>query len=1194
MAEFFDWDRAEQAPSGLGGMPAGPGTDFDFEPLQGNQDFDLALANVDGDDFSFWALEHFETSNLVPRPVYSNDAQKLCDACEAGGFNCKRKDGSESEACTTCVALNINCSFSSNPSPPDGVPDLSTPPEQPVISEHTTLQGVQLNDIRSSSSPDFINLVTGNDSENDNNNSTPPAVPKIGARFSRESVRILKAWLSTHSHRPYPNDEERENLQRQTGLNKTQIANWLANARRRSKQKTHHPTRSKSPSVRAWAGAVEIPQSRGGSSRESEYLSPLQRWQNSPPENEPACVTAIASAVMRAGPSSAYDSGLNSPFNNTDDDAVRSGRGSSASSFGTSPSSASFASAYSQGSRSSIGSLQQRGRRRRRRRVVPKEFNEKRDLNTPLKTFQCTFCTETFRTKHDWQRHEKSLHLSLEQWICCPKGPRALNPDNNQVCCVFDGVADPDNAHIESHNYTSCQERSLEERTFYRKDHLRQHLKLVHGAKFNAWAMNSWKAPTPDIRSRCGFCGVVLNSWPARVDHLAEHFKTGSNMVNWKGDWGFEPSVLSMVENAIPPYLIHDDRATPLPFKASQGTSKSPRNAYELIKLELADWLEDHTDVAGTSGTTPSDEEILLETCRIIHAAEARSQDNSRTPASWFRDVLMSSEDTALQARLGPLRSQAEGCLLQLRVHGKDNVFEDCPLERQLLEFVKARSLLGLTATNDELQVEACNIVGRMEESSILPLEKLANLYLRLIYKDTGWLSAFRQRAGLLPMDESVGSTVKVPVTASIQDYTHLETELADFANHYWATMGTYPSDEELRTHARCVVYKCQDGWQQTAANNAGWLESFKQRHFPSQIRDHKLPSNNNELLGSAVGPSGAGVDSLAKQQESANTALNDTAFAQLEATSTTSTLQAGFFKQNNFFLNPASYRRLAWELGRFVTAAMSPNNPNQHVPTDEELKHQARWILYDDDDPLNHTAADNAEWLLRFKRSVGILPATDGEGLPEYMWKGSGQRAMPWQGTTPSQGASPDAMIPSMSTQPMQIDSRPLPNLDFGSIEATNVQHRDTGSIFASPEFEDKLVQFAVSEVASSGRIPPDEAIQARAKELLGFEVWQTAPTPAEDPVLLAKFKKLVVERVTAVLADQVEQGSGSIRSSHATSFSVIDHTPDRGQDAIDPSLLPALDASQEVTTSATLPTVHVAISEKRLEEIIDEALQR
>lgn len=570
---------------------------------------------------------------------------------------------------------------------------------------------------------------------------------------------------------------------------------------------------------------------------------------------------------------------------------------------------------------------------------------------------------ETYRTKHDWQRHEKSLHLPLEQWICCPKGPRALNPDNNQVCCVFDGVTDPDNAHIESHNYTSCQERSLEERTFYRKDHLRQHLKLVHGAKFNAWAMNSWKVPTPDIRSRCGFCGIVLNSWSTRADHLAEHFKTGSTMVDWKGDWGFEPSVLSTVENAIPPCeyltgpsfhdisscfatqglpglfqmltcglidLIHDERVTPLPFKASEGCADSPRNAYELIKLELAYWLQDRNNNVAA-------DEILLETCRIIYAAEIPSNHELTEQASWFRDLLLSSEDTALQARMGPIRCQAENCLAQLKVNGKDNIFDDCPLEKQLLEFVKARTLLGLTANNEELQIEACNIVGRMEECSPQPSEHIANFILRLIHKDTAWLQSFRQRAGLLPMDEAPGPVEKAPFSASIQSYTQLESELADFANHYRATVDAYPSDEELRKHARCVVYKCQDDWQQTAANNRAWLESFKQRHFEHGIQDNQSRIDpHNSLLAN-------------HRSDNPGAAIKGHTFAPLDSGDLMSRPQSSLSRQNIFYLNSSCYRRLAWELDRFVTAAMSPNNPNQHVPTDEELKHQARWIQYDE-----------------------------------------------------------------------------------------------------------------------------------------------------------------------------------------------------------------------------------------------------
>lgn len=207
-------------------------------------------------------------------------------------------------------------------------------------------------------------------------------------------------------------------------------------------------------------------------------------------------------------------------------------------------------------------------------------------------------------------------------------------------------------------------------------------------------------------------------------------------------------------------------------------------------------------------------------------------------------------------------------------------------------------------------------------------------------------------------------------------------------------------------------------------------------------------------------------------------------------------------------------------------------------------------------------------------------------------MWKGGARKTKAWPGSTSSlQGPPSEAMTPSMSMEPMEIDGGPLPSLESGSIGLMSLRS-DTGVVFTSHEFEDKLVQFAVSEVASSGRMPPDEAIQARAKELSGFEVWQTAPTPADDPVLLGKFKKLVVDKVRAVLGGQ-EAGSTALRP-HAATFPAMDHTPERGQDAIDPSLLPALESSTEVTRSEMSPTVHVAVSEQRLEEIIDEALQR
>lgn len=539
----------------------------------------LVLENVNEDDFSFHALQHFTQNSFhipgidaaVPAtvaPLMDNSASLLywetpespCAHCLLGGYSCKKiREGIRKGYCTSCVALRLECSFGGVV--PDNVnPESTTMTWQPAGIELISLSNEDL--LREPLQPldstfllEQINpaIKPGDDAGISMSRTGTPA--KIGARFSRESVRILKNWLLTHNRHPYPSDEEKEMLQRQTGLNKTQITNWLANARRRGKVQ---PPRSTSPHPRSYSGSIDIPQRRGTPSLEA--MNPLQRWEHSPPEHEPASVTAIARAVTAS--SSAISSGLNSPHshNYTDDGSNRSlCNQSSTSSLGTSHSSGgSMASAYSHGSRNSLGSFgsahfNTRGRRRRRRAAPSKETTS--NLTVPLKTFQCTFCTETFRTKHDWQRHEKSLHLSLERWVCAPDGPRVLNPSNGQMSCIFCGEANPDDAHIETHNHLACQERSLEERTFYRKDHLNQHLRLVHNVKFQDGAMKSWKVSAPEIRSRCGFCGIVMDTWTIRVDHLAEHFKTGYSMADWKGDWGFDRPVLDMVENSIPPCM---------------------------------------------------------------------------------------------------------------------------------------------------------------------------------------------------------------------------------------------------------------------------------------------------------------------------------------------------------------------------------------------------------------------------------------------------------------------------------------------------------------------------------------------------------------------------------------------------------------------------------------------------------------
>jgi Homeobox KN domain len=52
-------------------------------------------------------------------------------------------------------------------------------------------------------------------------------------KFSTESVACLKAWLTDHLHRPYPDRDELESLAAMSGLSREQVNNWFTNIRKR-------------------------------------------------------------------------------------------------------------------------------------------------------------------------------------------------------------------------------------------------------------------------------------------------------------------------------------------------------------------------------------------------------------------------------------------------------------------------------------------------------------------------------------------------------------------------------------------------------------------------------------------------------------------------------------------------------------------------------------------------------------------------------------------------------------------------------------------------------------------------------------------------------------------------------------------------------------------------------------------------
>lgn len=370
--------------------------------------------------------------------------------------------------------------------------------------------------------------------------------------------------------------------------------------------------------------------------------NPLQRWQVSPPDEEAAPMAAIIEALD--GPENqlshlgTMDGGKASDARHRKQHSVASSNNSSRSS---STSHLSGTSDRPTGSTNLNLCAKARGAKRRR---VEKSKSEK------PRVFACTFCCDAFRNKYDWARHEKSVHLNLETWTCAPRDGLVSSPTEEKRC-AYCGSPDSTPQHLEEHNHNACAGTS---RVFSRKDHLVQHLRVLHRLK-EIPPLDTWRREAPYFTCRCGFCDHRLNSWKERADHLAGHFRKGWTMRDWHGEHEFPPSVAALARDCIPPHLIGDDSRSQQPFSASdvrtrdhheQITTRSnhprqametpaeasstpqlqnndrdsspPRTFSDILARHLAQFARAHMQ----QGITPTDAMFQLEARRVIYDCE--------------------------------------------------------------------------------------------------------------------------------------------------------------------------------------------------------------------------------------------------------------------------------------------------------------------------------------------------------------------------------------------------------------------------------------------------------------------------------------------------------------------------------------------------------------------------------------------
>lgn len=392
--------------------------------------------------------------------------------------------------------------------------------------------------------------------------------------------------------------------------------------------------------------------------------------------------------------------------------------------------------------------------------------------------------------------------------------------------------------------------------------------------------------------------------------------------------------------------MIAHEQHAPVPFSASATPLESPRNAYELIKLELMNFVDIYY---GKSGRMPRSEELQFDACRIIFAAEIPSFRGDQS-SSWLRDLIMSSERIMQRAKLSPLRSATESRLTFLQIIGKENPFESCPFEARLMEFVQnspAGSLGDL-----ELQQEACRILQHMERESSSPADIPATWLLELARSSTSWLRDFRQRANFPRLDVSSfsGSTEQTAIDAIINNYNELEEKLAEHIE-ILKSHGIDPDDDALRQQALRIISEFDnEEWKAAAAENHSWLSRFKRRHLPwSNVY---VPSSTSKTAAGSPATFGDRYsDYPATMRPNVAQDFEEKArFPSAKQPSDLPQIWPPNGKIGHYVLNDPNFDRfVARELARWVAATMSPHNPNQHLPTDHELQHQARWIMYEE-----------------------------------------------------------------------------------------------------------------------------------------------------------------------------------------------------------------------------------------------------
>lgn len=144
----------------------------------------------------------------------------------------------------------------------------------------------------------------------------------------------------------------------------------------------------------------------------------------------------------------------------------------------------------------------------------------------------CTVCNFAFSRKGDWERHEDSKHDPQTYWTCMLGDPavQTIHGWSCVFCNTTKSTRDEIMEHLKQHKINICTNKPQANRTWTRKDKLKQHLQQVHSLSEGSSHWDNWHRPASRKGAwGCGFCGACSFTWEGRLIHIAEHYENKSS-----------------------------------------------------------------------------------------------------------------------------------------------------------------------------------------------------------------------------------------------------------------------------------------------------------------------------------------------------------------------------------------------------------------------------------------------------------------------------------------------------------------------------------------------------------------------------------------------------------------------------------------------------------------------------------------